>query len=356
MRKTPKDLRYQVFGKLTVLTRLMNGDKYDIRWWCLCRCNNWYVANPYRLIKGTCRSCGCLPGNKTDLDKLIGQKIGKLTILTRLTNDRDRRMRFWAYCECGKWCIINTHYLQKSDLPSCGCNNGYNELPETILYQKFGRLTPVTRVSSSKQGKMRYGCVCDCGNWKIVEGGSLRRGTIQSCRCYNKEVVSKNNQRDYTGEIRRGCRLIERLRICVGNIIKTKYRALCICGNTVILDGQNLTKKGIVRCGCQYKYKNIPLGLSGSRNGPDYKAWTKNVKRRDKYRCRVCDMHSKNCHAHHLEAFRLRPELYIEITNGITLCRCCHIMFHSQYGHVTDTEQFLEFYLKYRGKIYWKEL
>lgn len=54
-----KDLTGQRFGRLIVIKRAENQNK-KIRWLCKCDCGNEYITKSYNLIKGLCRSCGCL--------------------------------------------------------------------------------------------------------------------------------------------------------------------------------------------------------------------------------------------------------------------------------------------------------
>lgn len=56
-----------------------------------------------------------------------------------------------------------------------------------IIGQKFGRLTVIKRVDNSKQGKSRWLCKCECGVEKIIVGGNLKNGSVQSCKCLQRE-------------------------------------------------------------------------------------------------------------------------------------------------------------------------
>ena len=46
----------------------------------------------------------------------------------------------------------------------------------------FGKLTVVDRADNKNRAPM-WNCECSCGNTKIVNGGSLRRGYTKSCGC-----------------------------------------------------------------------------------------------------------------------------------------------------------------------------
>lgn len=57
--------------------------------------------------------------------------------------------------------------------------------------------------------------------------------------------------------------------------------------------------------------------------------WRESVLRRDNYRCRECDS-PENLHAHHIVRWAECPELRIEVSNGLTLCRTCHEAEHAK--------------------------
>jgi hypothetical protein len=54
--------------------------------------------------------------------------------------------------------------------------------------QRFGRLTVINEAGKAKDGRIRWQCLCDCG--QITETPStktLRNGTCKSCGCIQKE-------------------------------------------------------------------------------------------------------------------------------------------------------------------------
>lgn len=52
--------------------------------------------------------------------------------------------------------------------------------------QKFGRLTVIKRVEN-KNNQSYWLCKCECGTYKIIYSGHLKRGKIKSCGCLIKE-------------------------------------------------------------------------------------------------------------------------------------------------------------------------
>lgn len=54
--------------------------------------------------------------------------------------------------------------------------------------RKFGRLI-VLGIDRSLNGKLRYKCLCDCGNEVIVFPTNLKRGNTKSCGCVRIETI-----------------------------------------------------------------------------------------------------------------------------------------------------------------------
>lgn len=61
------------------------------------------------------------------------------------------------------------------------------------------------------------------------------------------------------------------------------------------------------------------------RNDPVYKQWSRSVKNRDHWKCKI---NNEDCNgkvvAHHILSWAKFPELRYEVNNGITLCHAHH--------------------------------
>jgi DNA-binding protein Fis len=62
-----------------------------------------------------------------------------------------------------------------------------------LVGQRFGRLVVVSEDGRDSQGKVLFKCLCDCGNYITTRAYSLRNGSCRSCGCRRKEVSSENN-------------------------------------------------------------------------------------------------------------------------------------------------------------------
>ena len=60
---------------------------------------------------------------------------------------------------------------------------------------KFGRLTVISRAENDRHGNAMWNCKCDCGNFKIVKGQSLRKGFVKSCTCLNKDILKVSSRK-----------------------------------------------------------------------------------------------------------------------------------------------------------------
>lgn len=59
---------------------------------------------------------------------------------------------------------------------------------------RVGWLTVVERVENDKHGQARWLCQCACGKRTVVLGASLRRGVTRSCGCLNRELAKKRTE------------------------------------------------------------------------------------------------------------------------------------------------------------------
>ena len=124
--------------------------------------------------------------------------------------------------------------------------------PVDLIGMKFNRLTVINRAASSKDGRARWLCRCDCGNERIILGKSLRNGHTQSCGCLNKELTSKNSFIDRTGERFGRLTVLSRADDYIANNGKhhVRWNCICDCGKTTVVDVVQLVGCKTKSCGC----------------------------------------------------------------------------------------------------------
>lgn len=59
MPRSPKSLKDQVFGRLTVLRQISRNAHGNSRWLCLCECGTETEVYYQNLTRGNVKSCGC---------------------------------------------------------------------------------------------------------------------------------------------------------------------------------------------------------------------------------------------------------------------------------------------------------
>lgn len=62
--------------------------------------------------------------------------------------------------------------------------------------QRFGRFLVQERgpniTESDGTSRVRWWCLCDCGNQVLVRASSLKAGTSQSCGCLHREKMAEH--------------------------------------------------------------------------------------------------------------------------------------------------------------------
>lgn len=126
--------------------------------------------------------------------------------------------------------------------------------------KKFGRLLVLGRVKPPEHVKRKelpyWGCLCDCGVYKVILGDSLRNGGSISCGCFQKENISKKNFIDLAGK--RFGKLTVIKRVPKPEHIAGKevhWLCKCDCGSESIVRRSSLTSGATSSCGCILRTK-----------------------------------------------------------------------------------------------------
>ncbi len=187
-----RDLSGQRFGSLTVLERTeQTRDRYAL-WRCRCDCGNETLVSTRELTQGLITTCGCVDTPKRGRGRaaadLSGQRFGALTVLKRVEN-RDKRTYWLCRCDCGREHTVSTQNLRRGSVKSCGCLQREGGRCTDLAGQRFGRLTAVEPTQKrDPKGSRIWRCVCDCGSTTEVSADRLQYGGIRSCGCLRQEI------------------------------------------------------------------------------------------------------------------------------------------------------------------------
>ena len=158
------------------------------RWNCTClSCGSKSTRSSSDAKLGRkCRSCA----KKLQGGDFHGVRFGMLTAISISENNRRSNHVLWdCKCDCGKHRIVLSANLSNGIISDCGCVIK-NKIPSDMIGNKFGRLTVLSY--SHKDGSNRYywNCVCDCGKPTTASGSALRFSRKLSCGCLAIETVT----------------------------------------------------------------------------------------------------------------------------------------------------------------------
>lgn len=98
----------------------------------------------------------------------------------------------------------------------------------------FGRLSVVRRSPASSDGAVWWecACACACGEVKAIRGADLKRGFVQSCGCWRKEMPATRST--HGGTNTRLYRIWQAMRDRTGNPRASRYsyyggRGIAVC-------------------------------------------------------------------------------------------------------------------------------
>jgi hypothetical protein len=286
------------FGRLVVVCRAGSGWKKAM-WFCRCDCGEEKVVCSRALVSGRTKSCGCY-------HREVWQKVLKNPLLTDEDREQSRQRRIdprnieWRnavyerdnfVCRvCGdtRGGNLVAHHKEswnkdrekrfdvENGVTCCvGCHKefhslfgyGENTAEEWSLFLKskgvggtifdrpvrrrirvdltgkrFGRL--VVCVLDITKRTLHWVCRCDCGKIKSVDGHGLKRGSIASCGCLQKDMAGafgRKNLNDLKGK--RFGRLV-----AVEYVSKHRWRCVCDCENVRIVDAKFLHNGTAVDC------------------------------------------------------------------------------------------------------------
>lgn len=124
---------------------------------------------------------------------LEGQRFGRLLVTGQVDdNSPGSRIKWDCVCDCGNQVSVQRTHLRSGRTQSCGCLQREFAIStgKDRTGQRFGRLEVVKDSGKRRNRKIIWECLCDCGNAVELSSTSLAVGTV-SCGCYRKEVTAK---------------------------------------------------------------------------------------------------------------------------------------------------------------------
>lgn len=175
------DLTNQRFGNLVALQRApKRQDKYT-RWLCQCDCGETAEVRTDYLRNGHTTSCGCNKVPHFSRTTFEGQRYGRLIVLEQVDS-----IKYKCLCDCGNITVVRGYNLHSGTTKSCGCYQREQAAKanfQSLVGQKFGKLTVIERVENNRNNEVCYRCECECGGIAVVAAQRLRNGTTNSCGC-----------------------------------------------------------------------------------------------------------------------------------------------------------------------------
>lgn len=189
-------------------------------------------------------------GQKRDRSNIIGKQFGEWTVLYPIRNEKGKLL-YHCKCSCGTERNILRSTLNSGKTKSCGCQKGkkISQLKmKDISNQRFGRLVALD-IAYRKPPKTYWNCICDCGNYIVVEINSLTMGNTKSCGCLQKESRGKSTIHNLVGQTFGMLTVVEKTskRTKTGNVI---WLCQCECGNYKEVSGTHLLGGDTTSCGC----------------------------------------------------------------------------------------------------------
>lgn len=121
---------------------------------------------------------------------------------------------------------------------------------QDLTGQRFGKLTVLEQSESyiSKTGRkqVRWKCRCDCGSTIIAQANNLKSGHTVSCGCARTDC-GYFRRTDLTGKRFSRLTVIKEVE---PNGKERRWMCKCDCGNTSIVQQNNLASGEVKSCGC----------------------------------------------------------------------------------------------------------
>lgn len=116
--------------------------------------------------------------------------------------------------------------------------------------QIFNNWTVISRAPNNNRGETMWNCKCNCGNTKVVQGYSLRKGKSQSCGCLQKQIMAEKLLENITGNKYGHLTVLEY--VGKDKSRKSLWKCKCDCDaeTLIVTRGSDLKSGKTISCGC----------------------------------------------------------------------------------------------------------
>ena len=359
-------------GGCKLLEEVYINSKTKMRYICSCKYKTEAETTLNSFIRGTrCNKCGtermAAKNRRTikEVKKIF--KDGGCELLEKVYINTETKMRYICSCEYKTEAEITLSCFKRGQrCNKCGTKRGAEKNRRTIKEVKKifkdGGCELLEDVYKNPRTKMRYRCSCK-RIAKIIldhfQGGVRCRG------CMGERLAEKN--RKTLKELRKifedeGCLLLEdTYKNCHAKMwFVCNCRRLAQISLSHFQSGQRCKECAIERNSgknnYRYNHNLTDEDREDRRKNPEYKKWRNEVYKRDDYTCHIRGEKGWDLVAHHLESYGNNVDLRLVVSNGITMSKELHILFHKLYGYGNNTtSQFNEF-TEYQQMIEYQNL
>ena len=198
---------------------------------------------------------------------ITGQRFGRLTAIELSGHNRHGKRLWRCRCECGREIVCVGSALKSGNTQSCGCLQ--REMAslanrDDLSGRTFGKLTVLSLSHVTDDGRYEtvYRCECECGAIRMVHRNQLISGKVTTC---GNKICQPYQPEDETGKQYGRLTVLERCEDMVtpNGRNHITWRCQCLCGNVVVVRGDNLRSGQTTSCGCKHIEQAREIGLNG---------------------------------------------------------------------------------------------
>lgn len=378
-----EDLTGREYPAYMVIERTKHFRRARPAWNCRCRYCDSVVEGLRRedieavetnpLVPNGCSSCAKKRAFEGKIAGLVGTTVAGMKLVSFIGTDSGHSE--WN-CECpgcGGQSQQRMNYLKEAEKKGrnvyCSLSCYHRSTASVDIGKTYGSLTveSLNKGATDANKIVMVNARCVCGDVRVEALTKLRMNKTSACSDRCSAIARRKTQ--LVGK-RFGKVVVTGIGVATpGEKYENEIvaRVVCDCGKTHSATPYKLENGLVTSCGCaladyraDFSGENNPNWRDGSteevqlaRASQEYTDWRNAVFARDSMTCQCCGhvgpTSGAGMNAHHKYNFSKYKELRYDVDNGITMCRGCHIGFHTDYGNQNNTPEQLSAYLSKYG-------